>query len=228
MERAPLSYGNKDLIWTLFFHLIFPWANFINQKLSTTPQCRKIFQSPHFMGRNVSIEHFTTAPHRKQSECGLVPKGKTVSSHWWMYGYVLRAESLREIKLVKRRFISVKNPLKRTKKASLIWYSQPTAEGWIPQEDAATWAAQKMWHQSCHTHRLWQAHDFFQGPGLLVPLLSSWAWQQGGSHYSPGSSLPSPKGHVVRVEREYFQKCLTTNDSSLPWMTGWSRAGISP
>ena len=61
-----------------------------------------------------------------------------------MYGYVLRAESLREIKLVKRRFISVKNPLKRTKKASLIWYSQPTAEGWIPQEDAATWAAQKM------------------------------------------------------------------------------------
>ncbi|KAK2085367.1 hypothetical protein P7K49_036667 [Saguinus oedipus] len=30
----------------------------------------------------------------------------------------------------------------------------------------------------------------------------------------PGPALPSQKGHVVRVEREYFQKHLTTNHSS--------------
>lgn len=28
--------------------------------------------------------------------------------------------------------------------------------------------------------------------------------------------LSSTKGHVVRAAKKYFQKCLTTNDSSLP------------
>lgn len=69
------------------------------------------------MGRNASIEHFTTTPHQKQNEYRRVPNGKTGFSHWRLCVYVLRAESLGEIKLVNRRFISAKNPLKRTKKS---------------------------------------------------------------------------------------------------------------
>lgn len=177
------------------------------------------------MGRNASIEHFTTTSHQKQNEYRQVPKGKTGFSHWRLCVYMLRAESLVGIKLVNRRFLSAKNPFQKTKEPLWFGTHSPQRRPISLKEQQAAWAAQKMQQQSCHTHGLWQAQDYVQLP---VPRQSSWAWQQGGSHHSPGSSLPPPKGPAVRVERKYFQKCLTTNDSSLPWMTGWSGAGISP
>lgn len=65
------------------------------------------------MGRNASIEHFTTTSHQKQNEYRQVPKGKTGFSHWRLCVYMLRAESLVGIKLVNRRFLSAKNPFQR-------------------------------------------------------------------------------------------------------------------
>ena len=101
------------------------------------------------MGRNISIEHFTTSPHRKQ-ECRLVPEGKMVISCWWTCVYVLRAESLREIKLVNRRFISAKNPLKRTKEKSLCdWVLRAHSRGLDPPGGAGRVGQRRKWDTSC-------------------------------------------------------------------------------
>ena len=101
------------------------------------------------MGRNISTEHFTTSPHRKQ-ECRLVPEGKMVISCWWTCVYVLRAESLREIKLVNRRSISAKNPLKRTKEKSLCdWVLRAHSRGLDPPGGAGRVGQRRKRGTSC-------------------------------------------------------------------------------
>ena len=56
--------------------------------------------------------------------------------------YVLGAESLREIKLVNRRFISAKNPLKRTKEKSLCdWALRAHSRGLGPPAGQAAWGS---------------------------------------------------------------------------------------